>query len=330
MSYQFLLTKRSRRRNYRIVLAAAAMLSNAACATTPTPSGTTGLVNTSSTEVGENQPPPGNVVSWRDINDLTFANEAAREDFIAVCMAEHGFEYVPNPPAKPAEDDAVGVGIYLPHQPDLEAALAYAKLIGFGLFVIDPESLLASLGELSGRDPEIDPNREIVDSLTPAELTAYSFAMFGSDEIAGDEGCFVQAEEANPPPDIPAELADFTEMLMAKLEGRMAADPRIAASEAEFAACMAAGTDLAISPDDLKDLFRQRTGLDYESVWPHAIGTIDPAVLAELRAEELALAEVFTRCEVSMYETRDSVGREIEQELIEEHPEAVEHFGGSR
>ena len=89
-------------------------------------------------------------------------------------------------------------------------------------------------------------------------------------------------------------------------------------------------TSTAASVDDLKNLFLQRTGLDYDTVGNAGLTQVDARVLAGLRAEEVALAEAHMRCTAALYEVQDVVGREIERQLIEEHPEAIEYFGGSR
>lgn len=310
------------------VLAALALVI-AACAVGAVPPDTT-LVGTSSPDsIGPDDSSSTEELSWEELNQLQFTREADVQDFIAACMAEQGFDYVPVLPATPAEESAVGIRIYTPLEPDLERLLTQARTVAFGLFDLNPVESQRALNELLGASNS-DPNQQIRDALSPEELEAYGLALYGSEDGAAGVGCFEEAELTYPHPNVPVLVGEYAELLHTKLTERMRADPRHAAAQADYGTCIAEGTSTAASVDDLKNLFLQRTGLDYDTVGNAGLTQVDARVLAGLRAEEVALAEAHMRCTAALYEVQDVVGREIERQLIEEHPEAIEYFGGSR
>jgi len=195
--------------------------------------------------------------------------ENGREQFLADCMADHGFEYVPT--VYPPEMDA-GAGdldLYLESGYDPEAAVELAREYGFGMFLDSDEAMQF---ELAGADDDLppDPNHEIFEALSQSDKEAYTRSL-----------------EAGLP------------------EGTLDAY------------------------EHMKRRFEQVTGLDYDEVEGDLSELVDEDVLGELRAEERNVAVIDARCRSAYLTVQNEVGLELEEEVIEDHPEILDMLADS-
>lgn len=99
------------------------------------------------------------------------------EDLVAQCMAEQGFDYVPDPyldvpdDAAPVLDDSAAEGLEPGTVPFAEK---YGYQISYGELHRDPEEVL---------EPAQDTNSEIVADMSPAEQQEYYIALHGSSHL---------------------------------------------------------------------------------------------------------------------------------------------------
>jgi len=279
------------------------------------PEGTSAETTVGSMPVGV---PEGTVPgTWESEVEL----ENDREQFIADCMADHGFEYVPT--VYPPEMGAADLDLYLKIGNDAGAAIEFARKHGFEMF-LDPDE--AAQLELAGVDDDSppDPNDAIFEALSDSEKDAYSRTLFD------DGGCLEMMEEGFPvalPPDLNDETAEALDAIREEFNERLAADPRIAEAEEDLMECL----DEAGLPEGtldayehMKRRFKQVTGLDYDEVEGDLSEVVGEDVLRELKAEERNVAVIDARCRSAYLTVQNEVGLELEEEVIEDHPEILD------
>jgi len=167
--------------------------------------------------------------------NAAFAADMERrvQESIALCMAQEGFEYIPA--VRPQDS-----GFFSFDEEE------YARERGFGITTwFGEEELFAS-----GDEDWVDPNAEIVSSLSESEREAYHEVLYGVDpfgesgsgeaELGVDlwgSGCNGKAYQEI----FGAMTAIFTELgpQLDELEQRVEADPRFREAEEKWAACMA-------------------------------------------------------------------------------------------
>jgi len=267
---------------------------------------------------------PEGTVSGTWESEVELEND--REQFLADCMADHGFEYVPT--VYPPEMGAADLDLYLKIDNNAEAAIKFARKYGFEMF-LDPDE--AAQLELAGVDDDSppDPNDAIFEALSDSEKDAYSRVLFD------DGGCIEMMEERFPvalPPDLDDETAEALDAIRDEFNERLAADPRIADAEADRRRCLEEaglpeGTVWA--EDHMKERFRQAAGLDYMEVEGDLSEVVGEEVLGELRAEERKVAEIDARCRSAYLTVQNEVGEELEREVIEDHPEILDMLADS-
>ena len=183
--------------------------------------------------------------------NAAFAADMERrvQESIALCMAQEGFEYIPA--VRPQDS-----GFFALDEEE------YARERGFGITTwFGEEELFAS-----GDEEWVDPNGEIVASLSESERNAYHEVLYGEDpfgepdgsgevESLGDlwgSGCNGMAYEEV----YGAMTAVFTELgpQMEELTQRVEADPRFREAEEVWAACMA---DRGFPYDSQEAMFEQ-------------------------------------------------------------------------
>jgi hypothetical protein len=150
--------------------------------------------------------------------------EVSRENLVAACMKERGFDYVASPSVV------------------VEADLTKAELWAL---------------------VEADPNRQYAKSLPPDRLTAYNLALAGVPDadnpgLARIGGCIGAAHRA-----IPGVFAAYGALLepFERLQEQIASDRRVVAGERRWAACMAAHGVAVRTPRDLRASFDERREL---------------------------------------------------------------------
>jgi hypothetical protein len=166
------------------------------------------------------------------------AELAAREEAVAACMAEQGFDYVPM---------VMVPGSYEVADEPLRGTHVFAEAYGYGVWhgpEIEPGQFTYQLDDSA--------NRAYRDSLSPLALAAYDEALMGAMTVEGDTtkfdgvgacasaGPFRDGGDAAYLRDVSEEMSDYLEALA------RGDDPRLAEVDAAWASCMAdAGYDEA-------------------------------------------------------------------------------------
>lgn len=239
------------------------------------------------------------------------------EEHVAACMAEQGFEYVPQ---------ELNFGGTVSHPRNELSEEEFREEYGYGISTVsfDDDAMMAA-------DEFEDPNWDIVSRMDPAEQDAYYAALHGEmpqfdpdDPDAAFEwemgGCYGDAERETfgQRQEVWEELGPLFE----DLYERMQADPRIADAQAAWSACMAdAGYAFGDESDIWEHLSERMNELymasepDWDAMDPDEMDSwrpeLDPDRLAELQAEVLVGA-------------REQVQAELESAFIDEHRELLE------
>ncbi len=259
------------------------------------------------------------------------------QDRIQACMAAEGFEYVPSIPG-----DVTGgvLGVDLSDE-------EFARRYGYGLstFLLESQARYGSAEDLSA-----DPNAAITEAMDEAELEEYRLALYGDfpdidlDTMTDEEidelianyestGCLdVAYGELYGGQELLAELGDELEDLYTRVE----TDPRIAAAEEDWGACMAGRGQPFADQDEILDYLGARmeevvsypggggdalssdpsgegepTGSDY-------VGPVyDEAELRALMDEEIAIAVADWECATELRTLYQEVFAEYEAEFVD-------------
>lgn len=266
----------------------------------------------------------------RSADDLRW--QRAIEDFIASCMQERGFEYVPESPESLESVRVVEEALALPRE-------EFIAQYGYGISTDD------TLG--SGAESAADPNTEIREGLSPQAQQAYDRALWGTSH--GDDGhdapdpeggCQGRAvahlsgsggKELAPFPGEATLLSD-----LAAFGERLDRDTRVVDARERWSECMAeSGYSDLDRPEDAPGAVTQRMmdqfGFAGSRLYGFMEGTepqnLDPAALAELRKYELSLAAADHACQRSHYlDAVEAVQRELEAEFIREHRDQLESY----
>ena len=208
------------------------------------------------------------------------ANHARQEqkvqELIAQCMAREGFEYIPVSP--PVDDFDFGT------HGDVEQA----RELGFGVSTLFDRTEPPSSDD---DDDWVDPNEEIVESLSESERDAYNETLHGTvfwsggagfdgdrpaevDGSDGSEGCSGQALAEVFAVEEQLELLE--QLDLESLAERIAADPRLAESYTDWSRCMAGrGYDYE-NPEALLDTVYGDLENRFAEIVGPAGGTVDP------------------------------------------------------
>jgi hypothetical protein len=210
----------------------------------------------------------------------------------------------------------------------------FAKQYGYGISTTDK----------STADQLVDPNKAIVDAMSPAERVAYYHALYGSDVALQKDGhlahkelniddasCFHQADvdssgdqttvTTNPATNAFAPLREE----MGSLTDRELADPRMVEAMRGWTDCMAAAghpgyTDLNEGRQDVADRATKVMG---EARDP---SKADPDELAALRAYEISVALADRQCRVVYDAAFKAVQFDVEQAFIDSHRAELEQY----
>jgi len=274
--------------------------------------------------------------------ELEIINTRAREELIAACMAEQGFQYLPF--LEISRTVVMGDG----SAPDWDSR-EFVEQFGFGMSVPPPLSGSVTMGPNQANDP----NLELRAALSDAELAAWDYALHGGSLLADDmdvaefaewmaaraqdgwQGCSGMAWEAvHGTPDgfevLNAEIDNFYRALMAGTH------PNIAALNAEWAACMAnQGFPALSSPRLLQDMmFDENHALDGATVfrdgegiglvWGGEVATPEQRLAFQEREFSLALANYDCRAETSYQERHNQISFALQQEFVDQHRPELE------
>jgi len=266
--------------------------------------------------------------------------ERKREDLVAQCMTEEGFEYTPN-----VQDVSFSMGTETEWNPD---SREWVSQYGYGMI------------NYPGRDDEpvaseqeyVDPNADYVSSLSESERTAFYEALHGptpdeEDMPAEGEmvewdwttaGCYGWSEN-----EINGDDADTTEKhqplidSMNTLYEDMMSSPELTEADAEWSSCMAdAGHPGFTAQLDAQNSINEKMNSAYDGMSAGSSATaeaVEPGAMVEpdmdgLAEEEIAiaLADLDCREKTNYRDTMESVQFELEQQFIDDHKAELEAF----
>ncbi|MEA4943884.1 MAG: hypothetical protein VB080_05520 [Propionicimonas sp.] len=261
----------------------------------------------------------------------------AREAFLPICLAESGFDYVPErrawdgpEPGSEAEARAAIQNHNRLRIPGLDADRAVVTQVGYGL--------RSAAAELPGQDAALiddAQNTAYLDSLSPARQKKYKAAL---------DGCRAQFQRKNPVPDEPYRknfisarfgdlLSDLVGFHVRGSTSDIEADPRIVQLNSEWRACMAP-SGLPIEDDRAWStkpgpwdgpvaayLIAVRTGADGLAADPgDDPARIDQQSLVGSEPEfRIALADYDCRASTGYLDRFIAVQREHEQAFLDVH-----------
>ncbi len=242
----------------------------------------------------------------RSVEELV-AQVAARENLIAVCMAQQGFEYTPQ---VPAVDDIEYIDGPAP------GTREFVEKWGYGFWSSPPDggggSYMYSVDD--------DPNWTRLEEMTPAGREAFETALWGPVTETGADGSVSRNGggctdgASSPTGSEAAYLTGVRDEAFAFLEA-LGDDPRFAEVDAAWASCMADAGLAYARPSAAQQAF-----LD-EMIAETADGVLDADVAAERAPEEVRVAVADLDCQ----EATDWVARhraiefELQQEYVDAH-----------
>lgn len=228
-------------------------------------------------------------LSQQELGERSEAVEAA----IGGCMAAAGFEYSPvdfGTISRAMSSDKSAPGL---------STSEFVAEYGFGISTqFDKPIVELSLGDV---------NLQIVDNLGEADRVAYLRTLFGehtdatyafaleTENFSRTGGCTRQAVEQS-----------FTEAEMSASyfnpgDALIETDPRAIQAIADWHRCMVdGGLEGYLHPDDVEFSFQRRIDVITGGQDPEELTGEAAATLADLQAEERAVAAVFTDCEVNV------------------------------
>ena len=292
--------------------------------------------------------------------------ERAREEAVAACMKEQGFDYIPVDPPDISffeTEDGLEYG-----------SEEWTAKYGFGITTqwfsqdeVGPD-LVGHEGFVDDETYE-DPNQEIVEALSQAEQDAYNEALYGNeddfivdDRTLSEEETEAHFEDYEPSGCYGETFAEdgmnrfYTEFSdeIDEMYERMQTDPRVVESEKETATCVAGKGLEFTSMDDAYELFEPElsalheevgypgqdlTEADFEAMTPEELEALydqglelSPEVkarLAELQDKEITLAKAVFDCGGGPDEQIDlynEVRIEYEERFLEDNADRLAEF----
>ncbi|MET2012256.1 hypothetical protein ABXJ56_11925 [Microbacterium chocolatum] len=261
----------------------------------------------------------GTAMSAQERREAGDARLLAREEVIAECMKEQGFDYIPAPPTP------LGFDFNTWGSPELDDP-DWIDRWGYGI-VDGPDQVQVTIPD--------DPNEAIVEGLTDSERTAYYEALVGSPDAYDADGlydpsqggCLGEAEIADAADD-PLRGDRFRALNDAVLAfyAELNEQQDIVALNARWAACMAdEGEDGFASPlDPISEInvaLQELVSEGGETAW-------DNPEIERLRERETALAHVDARCReaVDYRAAEEKVRFEAEERFVADNRAELEAY----
>ena len=259
------------------------------------------------------------------------------EEYIAACMAEQGFTYIPNTGRTTRVTITEG---------PVRGSREFAELYGFGLTANDGRGEVGGGAMSSYSDMTYDPNEAVRAAMSEYELAAYLEALIGvlaqtlpdgTEFNIADTGCSGAATLAweSPSPEFVA-LAAEVELFLASIY----VHPMKMALNAEWASCMASqGFPGLANPEQLfNDLNAEwwivqdmdaRAELSVDWDWaalPEGPPGPDAATIAAFREREfaLALADVSCREEINFDPRSTVIDLELQEQFVAANVDELE------
>jgi len=271
-----------------------------------------------------------------------------QEEYIAACMADLGFTYLPR-------DDNFGSVWFHDGEDEIQwGTLEFAENYGFGIST-DPWGWNDPDHEMNQVTEWHDPNQELIEAMSDAELAAWNEALWGPPQDWEDENFIWDPSQAGcsgaaqlhvqgaglavvdgPFQAISDEVNNFWTA--------MQSDSRIVRLNAEWASCMAdAGFGGLSSGDEL----RMSLGDEWNDLQPWAdeewnelsmawdweadpagppMPEMDPAVHAAFTEREitLAVADFHCRADVDFDSIHQQLNIDLQQEFVDRHGAELE------
>lgn len=263
-----------------------------------------------------------------------------REDLVAQCMSEEGFEYTPN-----VQNVSFSMGTETDWNPDSRDWVAQ---YGYGMVNYPGRDDQPEVTE----DEYVDANADYVASLSESEQTAFYEALNGpmpddADMPAEGEmvewdwstaGCWGWADhEMNGDYTETAEMHQPLIDSMNTLYEDMLSSPELTGADAEWSACMADAGHPGFSAQlDAQESISEKMNAAYEATSATIGATaeaVDPGAMVEPDMDalgeeeiELALADLDCREKTDYRDTMESVQFELEQQFIDDHKAELEAF----
>ncbi|MHA7132329.1 hypothetical protein [Oerskovia turbata] len=254
------------------------------------------------------------------------------EELTAECMAELGFEYIPN-------DQSGGIS-WAPEDEEETDPVKYAAENGYGM-TVQPEFTPEQEEEMNSY---VDPNQAYIDAMSETEMNAYYAALYGDmegmepdengemPELAPEQmGCSSKAyEEASGGEQELYESEDMQafEEATTKLYEDTAKDARMTEVVAKWVDCMAdAGFDHE-SPDAAFEHFMNASNEMYSGDNPEGP---DEAELKELQELEKDTAVADQKCKekVKYDEVQRTVQFDLEKTFVEENKDLLDRVSAA-
>ncbi|WP_299951856.1 hypothetical protein [uncultured Modestobacter sp.] len=259
--------------------------------------------------------------------------QAEREELVAQCMQDQGFEYTPD-----TQSSSFSAGDGTEWEPDDRE---WVSQYGYGAV----ESPFSDEGQPEEQE-YVDPNGDYVATLSESEQMAFYEALYGpqpteeeamSEEVSYEydwetAGCQGSAQHEVEGEDV-SQSEEFKPLFDAinELYEGMASWPGMAELDAEWSACMdAAGHGGFATQVDAQNSVYDDLNEMYESTEPTEDGEMaaepDQAArdaLAE-REVELALADLDCREETDYRDRATEISNEAEQQFVDDHESELE------
>ncbi len=267
-------------------------------------------------------------MSEEEMNEHFAAQQQEVEEFVAECMSEEGFEYIP------VDQSQTGSIISSGDEWDPESR-EWVEEYGYGAI------------NFPGRDDQpdpgtefVDPNQEYVASLSESEMAVYYETLYGpqptEEELNEDgsyeydpenAGCYgrAQLEVAGGDPYSSEEFKPIVEAINEFYMG-LATAPALSELNAAWSSCMAAaGYPGFATQSDAQNSIYDELNAYYEGMGEYIED--DPA-LDEIQEREIALALADLDCRESTDYRQESlrVQFELEEEFVQEHKAELEAF----
>lgn len=262
-----------------------------------------------------------------------------KEEAIAACMKEQGFDYIPYSPDsyfQVVPSNGSGAVLTSTGGDRLGEGLSdeeFAKQYGYGISTNDEPPAPAS----------VDPNDAIVDALSVSGRVAYYHALYGPDVSLQDDGhlahkelpfdetaCWQKASEevfGTVPEVDESVLAAFQPLLdeIGTLYDRVLADGRMVAALQDWSDCMAAAgfpgyTDLNKPRQDVSDRADKVLGPSKDPT------KADPQRLAEVRLFETSIAVADLQCTAAYGDVYTAVNLDIETAFVNDNRAQLEQY----
>ncbi|WP_394253589.1 hypothetical protein [Arthrobacter pityocampae] len=257
-------------------------------------------------------------------------DEREREDLVAQCMTEEGFEYTPN--LQPTSTSMMAGG----EEWDPESR-EWVSQYGYGMINYPGRDDMPS-----GDEGEyVDANADYLESLSESEQTAFNEALHGApmdpEEMPEEgesmewdwttAGCYGWAENERgvEDPSASEEHKPLMDAMTAFYED-MGSSPELTDLDAAWSSCMAdAGQPGFSAQMDAQNSINEKSNALYEEAGETGP---DEAAMAELGEEEieLALADLDCREKTDYQEKRLDVQNKQEQQFVDDHKAELEAF----